>query len=53
MPKTSPWHSTKEAVHHDNTTCGPGGQITPANKQSGTGGKPLCQDCAKHDKDGK
>src|SRR4051795_12425644 len=21
MPQTSPWHSTKQTVHHDNTNC--------------------------------
>ena len=47
------WNSVKEQVHHNNTQCGPGSQIPAANKQDGTGGKPLCQDCAKLNKDGK
>lgn len=53
MPTTSPWNSVKEPVHHNNTKCGPGSQIPPTNKQTGTGNKPLCQDCAKLNKDGK
>lgn len=45
MPKTSPWHSTKQTVHHDNNTCKTGNNIEPENKRTGTGGKPLCQEC--------
>lgn len=45
MPQTNPWHSIKEQVHHNNTKCGPGSEIPPHNRVSGTGGKPLCQDC--------
>jgi hypothetical protein len=54
MPQTStPWHSIKESVHHDNTSCGPGSEIPPHNRVSGTGGKPKCQDCARLDREGK
>jgi len=49
MPRTSPWHSAKENRHHDNTKCGPGSEILLHNRIAGTGGKPLCQDCAKLD----
>jgi hypothetical protein len=53
MPQKSPWHSIKENYHNNNTLCGPGGQIREKNKENGTGGKPLCKDCAKINKDGK
>lgn len=51
--RTYPWHSIKENHHHDNTRCGPGSEIPPHNKLSGTGGKPLCKDCARLDREGK
>jgi hypothetical protein len=53
MPKTSPWYSEKENHHHDNTKCGPGSEIPAHNRKAGTGGKPLCKDCAKLDSEGK
>ncbi len=53
MPQTNPWHSIKEPHHHNNTTCGPGSQIPPQNKVQGTGGKPLCKDCADLNRRGK
>jgi hypothetical protein len=51
--KTFAWNSIKENHHHDNTKCGPGSEIPSHNRQSGTGGKPLCKDCAKLDREGK
>lgn len=53
MPKASPWHSTKQAVHHDNTKCGPGSEIPASNRVAGTGGKPLCNDCGSLNRQGK
>ena len=53
MPKIDPFHSFKENRHHDNSKCGPGSEIPPHNKLSGTGGKPLCKDCSRLDSDGK
>jgi hypothetical protein len=53
MPKTTAWHSVKEEHHHDNTKCGPGSEIPQHNRVPGTGGKPLCKDCAKLDSEGK
>ena len=47
MAKTSPWHSIKQQVHHDNTSCNAGNNIEKENVRSGTGGKPLCTECAK------
>lgn len=53
MPQTFPWHSIKENHHHNNTKCGPGSEIPRHNRQSGTGGKRLCADCAKLNTAGK
>jgi len=46
MPKTSPFHSIKQSVHHNNTNCNTGNNIEKENRRDGTGGKPLCQECA-------
>lgn len=43
--KTSPFHSPKQSVHHNNTKCTEGNNIETGNKKSGTGGKPLCDHC--------
>lgn len=47
MPVVPPFHSDAERPekYHDNSTCGPGRQIRPQDKKSGTGGKPHCNDC--------
>jgi hypothetical protein len=42
---TSPWHSIKQNVHHNNTDCTEGNNIEPEYRRSGTGGKPLCDRC--------
>lgn len=47
MTKTSAWHSIKQYVHHDNTSCNTGNNIETENRRSGTGGKPLCSECAR------
>lgn len=46
MGKKSPWHSIKQSVHHDNTNCNTGNNIERENLRQGTGGKPLCKECA-------
>lgn len=43
---TSPWHSIKAGVHHNNTECNTGNNIERENWRPGTGGKPLCRECA-------
>jgi hypothetical protein len=53
MPKTSPWHSIKEPVHHNNTTCKTGNNIEKENLRPGTGGLPLCKECTKYNNEGK
>lgn len=44
--KTNPWHSIKQQVHHDNTQCNTGNNIETEYRRDGTGGKPLCKECA-------
>ena len=53
MAKKAPWHSVKENVHHDNTECNTGNNIESENLRQGTGGKPLCKECANLDAQGK
>lgn len=48
--KTSPWHSVKTSapqVHHNNTACTEGNNIERENRREGTGGRPLCNSCAR------
>lgn len=45
--RTNPWHSVKAPVHHNETRCTTGNNIERENRRSGTGGKPLCQECAR------
>ena len=53
MSRKSPWHSIKQPVYHDNTNCNTGNNIEKENLRQGTGGHPLCKECAALDKDGK
>ncbi len=41
-----PWHSILALVHHNNDDCNTGNNIERENLRVGTGGKPLCQECA-------
>lgn len=45
MAKKSPWHSTRQNVHHVCTNCNTGNNIEKENLRDGTGGKPLCAEC--------
>lgn len=47
MAKTQPFHSIKQNVHHNDTSCTEGNNIEKENLRQGTGGKPLCHHCAK------
>jgi hypothetical protein len=54
MPKVSPYHTieteyspTHRNVYHDHDDCQYGKSIKPWHRQSGTGGKPLCDECKK------
>jgi hypothetical protein len=53
MPKKSPWHSIKRSIHHNNSNCNTGNNIEKENLKQGTGGHPLCSECAKLNKEGK
>jgi hypothetical protein len=50
MAKVAPFHSVKPNapnVHHNNTSCTEGNNIERENKRQGSGGRPLCQHCAR------
>lgn len=47
MAKRTPWHSILQLVHHNNTECNTGNNIERENLRAGTGGKPLCKECAR------
>jgi len=53
MPKTSPTHSAKEQVYHNNTACNTRNNIERENKRQGNGGKRLCQECERLNRAGK
>lgn len=47
MAKVDPFHSKVTLdVHHNDDTCKRGNNIESYNKVPGTGGLPLCQECA-------
>lgn len=41
------WHKLMEPVHHDNPWCQVGQLAVGIYQRAGTGGKPLCQECAR------
>ena len=43
----APWHSIHSDVYHNNTRCNTGHNIDPQHFRQGTGGKPLCNECAR------
>lgn len=53
MPVTIPWHSVKELVHHNNTSCSRGTTMEAEYRRGGTGGKPLCKECKQRDEEGR
>jgi hypothetical protein len=50
--KIPAWEKGKE-VHHNNNRCTVGNNIESHNRVSGSGGRPLCQDCADLNRAGK
>jgi MIP family channel proteins len=42
-----PWHSANSDIYHDNPNCQTGSSIAPENIRQGTGGKRLCEECAR------
>ena len=53
MPNKAPWYSSKADVYHNNTECNTGNNIETENVRSGTGGKPLCKECAGLNREGR
>lgn len=54
--KKAPWHSKKpntKNVHHDNDKCTEGNNIESYYRAAGTDGRPLCEHCARLDREGK
>jgi len=50
MAKTTPFHSVKpntRNVYHDNTACTEGNNIEKQYLRTGTGGRRLCEHCAR------
>ncbi len=47
MAKTDAFHSVKQTVYHNNTSCTEGNNIEKVNLRPGTGGKPLCSHCSR------
>jgi len=53
MAKVPPFHSSQPArppkrdVYHDNNSCTEGNNIESQYRRNGTGGRPLCEHCAK------
>jgi MIP family channel proteins len=45
-----PWHSVNSDIYHDNPECQNGTSIGPENIRPGTGGKRLCEECARLDR---
>jgi len=45
MANSNAFHSEKQSVHHNNTSCTEGNNFGSYNRKSGTGGKPLCSHC--------
>ena len=43
--KVAPFHSIKESVHHDDSSCTEGNNIEKVNRREGTGDKPKCKNC--------
>ena len=41
------WHAAAGSVYHDQPGCSLGNNIEPENRRPGTGGRPLCRECAK------
>jgi hypothetical protein len=41
------WHSVKTEVYHNNAECRTGNNIEAENRKFGSGGKPLCKECAR------
>jgi hypothetical protein len=45
MPRVAAWNSIKSEVCHNNTKCTTGNNIEKANRRDGDGGKRVCDEC--------
>ena len=50
MAQRSPFYAKRRAVYHNNSACTEAGNIERYNRLPGTGGKRLCQHCARLNK---
>lgn len=46
------WYSVKQSVYHNNSRCKTGNNIDSEHVRQGTGGKPLCEECRRHNEAG-
>ena len=46
MPTTTPWNIVGDPNHHSHSGCAEGRDFKPTDYRPGTGGKPLCPECA-------
>jgi hypothetical protein len=54
MPQVAAFHWERDKEkYHNNSKCGPGSEIPPQHRIPGTGGRKLCQNCAKLNAEGK
>lgn len=53
MTKTGSWHATVDKIHHDDTKCKPASDVQPTKRNPGTGNKPHCAECEKHNQEGR
>lgn len=52
-PRVNPIHSVLSPVHHNNSLCTERNNIESKYRREGTGNKPLCQHCAKLNREGR
>jgi len=51
MAKVAPFNSLREFHYHDNSRCCHGSDIPMNNRISGSRNKPLCEECARLDRE--
>ena len=53
MPSVPAFHSERDKEkYHVNSQCGSGREIPPQDRIAGTGGRKLCEACARLNRDG-
>jgi hypothetical protein len=54
MPRIPPFHWDRPGEkYHDNSRCGPGGEVPHQHRKPGTGNRLHCEHCAKLNAEGK